>query len=96
VRQLEHELERAAIVAENDSRIEFYDLSTQIQTRSRGHEADIRQGELRRAVEDVERRLISAALAENKGNILKSSQQLGLTRKGLRDKMSRYGIESGK
>ena len=96
VRQLEHELERAAIVAENDTRIVPYDLSLVIQARGKDAKVDTSQGQLRQAVEELERKMIGQALSENKGNILKTSEHLGLTRKGLRDKMARYGIDSGK
>jgi transcriptional regulator with GAF, ATPase, and Fis domain len=51
------------------------------------------RGPLKELIEKVERDTIVACLAETRGNILKSSRLLGLTRKGLKDKMARYGIE---
>jgi len=45
-------------------------------------------------VEKLEIDLISQILKKNDGNILRSAEELGLTRKGLKDKMARYGIEA--
>jgi transcriptional regulator with GAF, ATPase, and Fis domain len=94
VRQLEHEVERAAIVCEEHDTITIADLSPSIRQVDLGAIARSSGGRLRDAVENLERELIRDALAENRGNILRTSEALGLTRKGLRDKMSRYGISA--
>ncbi len=94
VRQLENELERAAIVCDTDGIIEISDLSPDV--RGLGvSEPEVREyrGPLKELIEKVERDTIEACLAETRGNILKSSRLLGLTRKGLKDKIARYGIE---
>lgn len=96
IRQLENELERAAVVSNADEPIEVCDLSPEI-VGSSTTQPDIGgyRGQLKDAVERVERELIANTLNQNNGNILKSSRLLGLTRKGLKDKMARYGIEAG-
>jgi len=38
--------------------------------------------------------MIAASLSENSGNIMRTAEALGLTRKGLKDKMTRYGMRS--
>jgi DNA-binding NtrC family response regulator len=43
-------------------------------------------------VESLENEMIESTLERTCNNIMKSSQILGLTRKGLKDKMKRYGI----
>jgi transcriptional regulator with GAF, ATPase, and Fis domain len=97
VRQLENEIARAALLCELDGQIDVPDLSEEITAgsaaRPSGGEASYR-GELRTAVEDVERDMIARALRDTHGNILQSSRLLGLTRKGLKDKMARYGIRA--
>jgi DNA-binding NtrC family response regulator len=46
-------------------------------------------------VEQLERSMIASALAEQGGNIMRTAEALGLTRKGLKDKMVRYGLKAG-
>ena len=36
--------------------------------------------------------MISASLTEQNGNLVRTAEALGLTRKGLKDKMIRYGL----
>jgi Nif-specific regulatory protein len=97
VRQLEHELERAAVVCESENQIELSDLSpellgsTAVDMDTSGY-----HGKLREVIERVERDLLTATLEQTDGNILKTSKLLGLTRKGLKDKMARYGITAEK
>jgi Nif-specific regulatory protein len=94
VRQLEHELERAAVVRKQDALIDVIDLSAEIISGGAAGElaANAQSGRLRDIVEKVEIDVLGAALQANSGNILRTAEQLGLTRKGLRDKMNRYGI----
>ncbi|UCD93868.1 MAG: sigma-54-dependent Fis family transcriptional regulator, partial [Candidatus Zixiibacteriota bacterium] len=95
VRQLENEIERAAVVSEANGIIDLPDLSPELRG-SVTAESDFTgyRGQLREITEKVEREVIAATLSENKGNILKTSKILGLTRKGLKDKMARYGIDA--
>ncbi len=93
VRQLEHELERAAVVCSPETSIQLHHLSPEIldavaETPGLGAP----HGQLRLAVEKLERSMIAAALAENGNNIMRTADALGLTRKGLKDKMVRFGL----
>ena len=94
IRQLENELERAAVICSPDSIINVSHLSSEMVS-SDSADGRIRKykGKLRDTVERIEKEVISSSLSENDWNILQTSQQLGLTRKGLKDKMSRYGIK---
>ncbi len=98
IRQLENEVERAAVVSHNDGQIDINDLSPEIIGAAAVEQPAFRNktGKLRDIVEEVERELINATLKENNGNILRSSTVLGLTRKGLKEKMARYEISAGK
>ncbi|HWR83825.1 MAG TPA: sigma-54-dependent Fis family transcriptional regulator [Candidatus Deferrimicrobium sp.] len=95
IRQLENEIERSAVVCGAEGIIDVSDLSREVVSAAvqqvASHES---RGDLKAVVEQVERKMISAALAKNKGNILRTAKMLGLTRKGLKDKMARYGIGS--
>lgn len=92
VRQLENEIERAAIVSDNEGFIDVCDLSTDVCAGSEGGGSDSKSGQLRDAVDRLEREMIQGTLLETNGNIQRSARLLGLTRKGLKDKISRYGI----
>jgi Nif-specific regulatory protein len=94
VRQLEHEIERAAVVSDRSGLIDVKDLSAPIKGVDM-REAAIRsyRGQLKDIVERVEREVIVATLAENDGNISRTAEILGLTRKGLKDKKARYQVE---
>jgi transcriptional regulator with PAS, ATPase and Fis domain len=93
VRQLEHELERAAVICDSDNRIDIEHLSLEVGCVNIDSEKTVGfHGKLRDIVEKVEKQVIAATLKEFKGNILQASKVLGLTRKGLKDKMSRYQI----
>lgn len=95
VRQLENEIERAAVVCDTEGIIDVADLSPDL-LRASVDASQLKgyQGQLRDITEKVEREVIAASLLENRGNILKTSRVLGLTRKGLKDKMARYGIKA--
>jgi Nif-specific regulatory protein len=97
VRQLENEIERASVVCGPDRPIGIADLSPELldSIEERFGHIDFK-GQLKTIVEKVEREVISGTLKENDGNIMRTSKILGLTRKGLRDKMARYGIKNGK
>lgn len=94
IRQLENEVERSAVVSHNDGTIDVNDISTEIIGAASSEPSPVRNksGTLREIVEEVERDLIAATLRDNDGNILRTSTVLGLTRKGLKEKMARYGI----
>ncbi len=92
IRELDHELERAAIVCSADGIIEPADFSPFLVAAQTPGNLPQLKGKMRDVVDQVERELIVRTLQEQKGNILRSAETLGLTRKGLRDKIARYGI----
>lgn len=91
IRQLENEIERAAVVCDTAECIDLHDLSLELISAAEGPPQPA-GGRLREKVEELEREMITTTLAEFKGNILQTAKVLGLTRKGLKDKMARYGI----
>lgn len=94
VRQLEHEVERAAIVCSIDNMIESQDFSNVINGYNLTDQSTGKySGQLRDIVEEIEKEVILKTLKEMQGNILQSSKILGLTRKGLKDKITRYNLE---
>ena len=94
IRQLENEIERAAVVCGSNGIIDPKDLSPDLFAQTGDYsKSDGYRGRLRDIVEKVESDIIKATLAECKGNVLQTSKLLGLTRKGLKNKMARYNIE---
>jgi len=93
VRQLENELEKAAVVCGIDNKIEIEDLSAEIVIPDDLQESvENFSGCLREIIEKIEKEIIQKTLIEYQGNILQTSKVLGLTRNGLKNKMSRYNI----
>jgi transcriptional regulator with GAF, ATPase, and Fis domain len=94
IRQLENEMERIAVTCDADGVIKIKDLSQEFFNADRSPvKWEKEDGDLKKIIENVEREVIKAALARNRGNISKTSESLGLTRKGLTNKISRYNIE---
>ena len=94
VRQLEHEVERVVAFAGDDDQVSPEDLSEEL--RSWG--AVIRVTEARalaEAVEQVERRMITECLKRHAGNRTRVAASLGLSRRGLLNKIKRYHLEDG-
>ncbi len=93
VRQLENEIERAAIICDIAGHIDTNHLSRELiinQGNTPGY--DLPQGSLQEIIERVEHDVITASLRQHKGNIMQTSKALGLTRKGLKNKLARYRI----
>jgi len=102
IRELENAIERAVIMCPGDTVLrEHYpiDLAANIQpfdldTDDDGEAAAARNGEsqLLRAVDDLERRMISKALKETGGNKRKAARLLGITERILGYKARKLGI----
>ena len=97
VRQLEHEVRRLVYLCPPGQPIDSSLLSPEILVPSPGSgeapgsfDGDLK---LEPAVEQLERRLITIALARAKGNRSKTARLLGMSRNGLAMKMGRLGIE---
>jgi len=84
VRELENRIQRAAIMAEN-GRIMPLDLALTSQPE---HEDQ----SLSKARESVEREMVSAALARNKGNLTRAAADLEISRPSLYELIEKLGI----
>ncbi|MDP6776852.1 MAG: sigma-54 dependent transcriptional regulator [Candidatus Latescibacteria bacterium] len=94
VRELQNEVQRALLLAEGSNRIGQDSLSEDIRGASAG--ADPPPGTVKRAVEELEKEMIAAALGRCKGNRTHAAKELGLSRYGLLKKIERYEIGSKK
>jgi transcriptional regulator with GAF, ATPase, and Fis domain len=94
VRQLENELKRACVLA--DGVVREADLSPELVLAgaSASGTTDAPRGplDLRGAVEDTERELVTKALQEHHWNQSRAAAALGLSRFGLQKKLKRLGI----
>jgi DNA-binding NtrC family response regulator len=86
VRELEHTIERAVLMAQNEN-VTARDLG--LQRGARG-EAQRRLEDM--SLEEVEAFLIQKALARHDGNVGQAAQSLGLSRSALYRRLQRYGL----
>ncbi len=105
IRQLENVLERSVLMSESNI-LRLQDLAPEVAeaVASESKEADVsrfmqeyQSGEsfkdiVKRQTQAVEREIIERALAQNDGNITKTAEKLGLSRKGLQLKLKELGI----
>jgi serine/threonine-protein kinase PknK len=91
VRQLENEIRRAVVLA--DDRIDVTELSTEI---AQGANAAARAGglDLRSRVDALEADLVRDALEKTHGNQTRAAEVLGLSRFGLQKMMKRLNIRA--
>jgi DNA-binding NtrC family response regulator len=97
VRQLENELQRAAVLS--DGTIREDDLNATLPNADAASAHGREEGaqgalDLRHAVEDVEREMVERALREHGWNQSRAAKALGLSRFGLQKKLKRLGIPS--
>lgn len=93
IRELENCIERAAIISD-DKVIRSNHLPPTLQTaESSGTE---HSGPLNRIVEKVEKQLIIDSLTKNRGNVLKSAKELGISNRKLGLRIEKYAIEVSK
>jgi len=92
VRQLENEIRRAVILA--DDRIDVGDLSQEI---ARGGPSAVRTAglDLRARVDALEAELVREALERTRGNQTRAAEILGLSRFGLQKMMRRLNVRAG-
>ena len=101
VRELENEIERAATMATGSDLILPAHLSDRIKD-ARNNHSDLeesllhKRGKLVEMVEELEKRAIDSSLNRHRGNKTKAAKELGVSRLGLRKKMTRYGLQDKK
>lgn len=93
IRELENEVQRLIIQAEEDSWVEPSALSPRLR-KVEGTLARIspKKGTLKEMMGQVERWLLVEALRDHNGNKTKTAQTLGITREGLHKKLNKFGI----
>jgi DNA-binding NtrC family response regulator len=84
VRELNHVIERAVLLAQGDQ-IKSVDLALRSNRESSGRLEDM-------SLEEVEVFLIKKALAKNDGNVSHAARALGLSRSALYRRLERYGL----
>ena len=88
VRDLEHEIERVVAIAPDGAPIRAADLNPEVtQGMTLGEGSTLSE-----VVERVERQMIREALADCDGNKSRTARRLGLSRRGLLNKLERYRI----
>ncbi|MBN1825876.1 MAG: sigma 54-interacting transcriptional regulator [Candidatus Eisenbacteria bacterium] len=88
VRDLEHEIERVVAITADEAPIRATDLNPEVtQGMTLGEGSTLAE-----VVERVERQLIREALADCEWNKSRTARQLGLSRRGLLNKLERYRI----
>ena len=92
VRQLENELRRAIVLA--DDRIDLAELSEEVARGGPNPARDAGFG-LKARVDALEAQLVRDALARTKGNQTRAAELLGISRFGLQKMMRRLGIRRG-
>jgi arginine utilization regulatory protein len=97
VRELENIIEQAVSMADNEHVLTEKNLSIPTPVRKSGYvvaDADGYKGEipLDKYMEDVELKIIKAALLETGGNISKAAESLQIKRQTLQHKMKKYNL----
>lgn len=98
IRELQNEVERAALFCGDGERIDLDHLSEKI-TAGRTSTAGIttgirREGTMKEVISEVERELITASLERHKGNRTRAADELQVSRWGLVQKIKALGIEA--
>ena len=93
IRELENEIQRLVIQAEQGHWIEPTDLSPRLR-KIEGTVTRIapQKGTLKEMMDQVERWLITEALRDHGGNKTKTAVTLGITREGLHKKLAKFGV----
>lgn len=90
IRELENVIERAMVLS-TDCVIHSYNLPPTLQTGMSSN--TINKGTLKNALERVEKQMLIDSLIEMRGNITKSAEQLGITRRIMGLLIARYKIQ---
>ncbi|HYV49583.1 MAG TPA: sigma-54 dependent transcriptional regulator [Myxococcaceae bacterium] len=92
LRELRHEMQRAAVLAGDRREIQPEDLSFTGAERPRPAADGPPGSTLQEKIESLERREIEAALQKHNNNRTHAAAALGLSRQGLLKKLERYGL----
>ncbi|MFQ5675631.1 MAG: sigma 54-interacting transcriptional regulator [bacterium] len=96
VRELEHAIERGVVLSEPDAETIDADLlPEEVIGSQQKFEIPMKSDNINllTAVEQLERQMVTEALREHQGNRTKAAERLGLSRRGLLNKIERYGLE---
>ena len=95
IRELQNEVERAALLCDEGERIDLPHLSERVLA-ARGGAASrvVRTGTLKEVLSQVEREMIEDALTRHDGNRTHAAEELQVSRWGLVQKIKTYGIEA--
>lgn len=96
VRELEYTIEHCVVLAEPDKRLVDPELlPEELQNAQSPFQivSDQQNLALDAAVENLERTMVSDALKKHGGNRTKAAESLGLSRRGLLNKIERYGLD---
>jgi len=93
IRELENEIERLITLADENEIITSDLLSPRFSQVEIQPVIDQHRN-LKTAIEYLERKMISQALKNTKGNILRSARELGISRVGLHKMLNRHGINA--
>ncbi|NNE44476.1 MAG: sigma 54-interacting transcriptional regulator, partial [Gemmatimonadetes bacterium] len=93
VRDLRHEVERAFTMVDEGARIDAEDLSPELQDDAAPKRAMKPNQSLAEYVEEIERDLVTRALQKTEGNRSRAAKLLGISRRGLLNKIGRYRID---
>ncbi|TVO59367.1 sigma-54-dependent transcriptional regulator [Denitromonas halophila] len=98
VRELRNEILRMAALSD-DARLRASDLSPRVlRAAEADDEAELNllagmDGDLKARLETLEARIVKESLIRHRWNKTRAAKELGLSRVGLRNKLSRYGLE---
>ncbi len=94
VRDLQNEVERAIAMTEPGNLIDVTDLSSEIAGEEEGTDLKLSSGRsLQEMIENIERQMVTRALQKTDGNRSHAAKLLGLSRRGLLNKIARYSID---
>jgi DNA-binding NtrC family response regulator/tetratricopeptide (TPR) repeat protein len=95
IRDLENEVERAVALTPSDCAVEAGDLSEETVANPFGAAPAVteRRKRLADVVEEIEIRMVRDAMQRHGGNKSRAAADLGLTRRGLKNKLARYDLE---
>ncbi len=94
IRELENEIERMVTLADDGSVLDETVMSPHLLNENNFLLKDVHSGHsLKETISKIEREMIRQALKENRGNILRSARQLGISRVGLHKMLKRHQID---